>query len=424
MNFLLVTYNDIDGVGQTVVGLNSSLKKLGHKSKTILLHKSKKSNDNVIRIKRSFFLRIFFFVLEFFKKNSRVLFSFGNSTINFSSIKNHIDDADVIIIYTLHKFLSFKMLSKIFDTNKIVYLRPLDMELAAGGCHVNFLDNGEECNKFLTGCNQCPQLNSLNIFNISNKIFTKKKEIIEKYKPKILLENNFTKKIYDNSPITKNAKNEAIYLTVNKERANLINKQEGREILKIKDEDKVILFGTFNLDAPHKGGRILEDILKRLISILYNKKNYKKDLNKIKLITFGRKHSFKINIPEIEWIHLKEIFDNKKLNLLYRSADVYVSPSTGCNGPSTIREAIVNDLPVVAFNKGEAEESVIDGVNGYLVPCFDKDSFANSIYKVFFLNELFDKENKQEMLKVRYNPLTEAKNIIQMASEDLKKKLR
>ena len=69
MNFLLVTYNDIDGVGQTVVGLNSSLKKLGHKSKTILLHKSKKSNDNVIRIKRSSFLRIFFFVLEFFKKN-------------------------------------------------------------------------------------------------------------------------------------------------------------------------------------------------------------------------------------------------------------------------------------------------------------------------------------------------------------------
>ena len=112
MKFLLVTYNDIDGVGQTVVGLNAILNKLGHKSKTLLLHKSK-SDDNVILIKRSFFFRVFFFVLEFFKKNSRVLFSFGNTTINFSSIKNHIDDADVIIIYTLHKFLSFKMLSKI-----------------------------------------------------------------------------------------------------------------------------------------------------------------------------------------------------------------------------------------------------------------------------------------------------------------------
>ena len=60
-------------------------------------------------------------------------------------------------------------------------------------------------------------------------------------------------------------------------------------------------------------------------------------------------------------------------------------------------------------------------MNGYLVSCFDKDSFANSIYKVLFLNELIDKENKQEMLKERYNPLTEAKSIIQRASKDLKK---
>ena len=54
----------------------------------------------------------------------------------------------------------------------------------------------------------------------------KKKEIIEKYKPRILLENNFTKSIYDSSPITKNAQNETVYLTVNKKRTNLIKKQD------------------------------------------------------------------------------------------------------------------------------------------------------------------------------------------------------
>ena len=129
-----------------------------------------------------------------------------------------------------------------------------------------------------------------------------------------------------------------------------------------------------------------------------------------------------MNVPEIEWIHLKEIFENQKLNLLYRSADVFVSPSTGCNGPATIREALVNDLPVVAFDQGEAQESVIDGVNGYLVPCFDKEVFSNSIFKALFLDELIDKENKQEMLKSRYDPSSEAKIIIKKASEDLKKR--
>ena len=54
MKFLLITYNDIDGVGQTVVNLNSNILKLGHESKTILLHKSTKKNDNIIKRKHFF----------------------------------------------------------------------------------------------------------------------------------------------------------------------------------------------------------------------------------------------------------------------------------------------------------------------------------------------------------------------------------
>ena len=33
-------------------------------------------------------------------------------------------------------------------------------------------------------------------------------------------------------------------------------------------------------------------------------------------------------------------------------SDIFLSPSTGCNGPATIRESIVNDLPVIAFDHG------------------------------------------------------------------------
>ena len=54
---------------------------------------------------------------------------------------------------------------------KIVYLRPLDMELATGGCHVNFLyESGAECKKYITGCDNCPKLNKLN-YLIFQKIF-------------------------------------------------------------------------------------------------------------------------------------------------------------------------------------------------------------------------------------------------------------
>ena len=45
------------------------------KAKPFLLHKSTKKNDNIIKIKRSLFKRIFFFFLEFSKKKEFYLVS-------------------------------------------------------------------------------------------------------------------------------------------------------------------------------------------------------------------------------------------------------------------------------------------------------------------------------------------------------------
>jgi hypothetical protein len=186
MKFLIIAYSDNDGVGQHAISLNNNLNEKGHESNILLLHKFTK-NKNIILIKRSKFRRLYYFFLEFFKKDFKKMFSFGNSTINFKQIEDHLNKADVVIIYTLHKVLSFEMLEKIFSCKKIVYLRPLDMELATGGCHVNVLQNGDECKKFELNCNNCPQLNFLNLFDLSNIIFNKKKKIIEKFKPKIFL---------------------------------------------------------------------------------------------------------------------------------------------------------------------------------------------------------------------------------------------
>ena len=109
MRFLLVAYNDSDGVGQTAVNLNSTLNNLGYKSKIILLNKSVNSK-NIFKIRRSFIKRVFFYFLEFLKKRYADLFSFGNSTVNFKDIEKHTNEADIIIVYTLHKILTLNKL--------------------------------------------------------------------------------------------------------------------------------------------------------------------------------------------------------------------------------------------------------------------------------------------------------------------------
>ena len=418
MKFLLITNNDNDGVGQHVVSLNSSLKKLGHNSKTIVLHKSIQ-DDDIIKIKKSFFTRLFFYVLNFLKRDFGKLFSFGYSAVNYKKIEKYIKETDIIIIYSFFNILSFKTIKKIFESRKIVYLRPLDMEFAAGGCHVNLTPKGQVCNNYKFNCNECPQLNILNVFNISNKILKRKKEIIEKYKPKIFVENTFTKDMYNESEVCKKVKAEAIFLGVNQKRINFYSKKDAREKLKLSQNEKIILFGSFNLDAHHKGGRILGSILKILVSKLYKEKMYKKDISKIKLITFGRKNTFNIDIPEIEWVHLGLVTTNEKLNLLYRSSDILASPSTACNGPHMVVEALSNDLPVVAFDQGVAQDAIIDGVNGYKVPCFDREIFSNSILKALFSQELTNGKKQNNKLKSLFNSLYEAKTIIQYASKDL-----
>lgn len=419
MKFLLISYNDSDGVGQVVLNLNKSLNKKGHKSEMIVLSKTNSNSNYLFKIPRSSIKRIFYYVLEFLKKRYVDLFSFGNTTINYKSIKKYIDRSEVIIIYSLHKFLDFQILSKIMEQNKIVYFRPLDMELATGGCHVNYLyETGVECKKYLSGCNNCPKLNYFNFFNISNSIFKKKKSFMEKYKPKIILENKFTKNFYQKSPITKYATNDFIYLNTRESRKTYIEKTDARKLFNFENKDKILLFGTYNLNAPHKGGRLIEEILKLFVN--FSKKNGKGFKNeKFKMVTFGRQQGIQINVPHIEWVHLKEIYNDKKLNALYRSADVFLSPSTGCNGPATIRESIVNDLPVIAFDHGEASEIILNNVNGYLVPNFDKHIFAESIFNLLFNKNFQDKNNLQKSLKLRYSSETEANKIITQSIKDI-----
>ena len=178
MKFLILLNNDSDGVGQTAINLSNNLKKLSHETQVRLLH-TKNGNQNIKIIKRSFFLRIIAFLFNLlkikkissYKKNFLELFWFGNTTIKLKSIKKDIEKSDVIIIFTFYKLISKKIFEEIMKYKKVILLRPLDIELATGGCHFN-----GECQNFTVNCDRCPKLNFLNIFNITKKNLIAKKK--------------------------------------------------------------------------------------------------------------------------------------------------------------------------------------------------------------------------------------------------------
>ena len=115
----------------------------------------------------------------------------------------------------------------------------------------------------------------------------------------------------------------------------------------------------------------------------------------------------------------REITKGIKLNLIYRSSDVLVCPSLYCFGPHIVTEALLNDLPVVAFDLGVAQDTVFQGKNGFLIKDFNIEKYADAIF-----NTLFKIKNEKDNILINEMKKTcssdyEVSKIIQIAQEDL-----
>tara|TARA_B100000795_G_scaffold59933_1_gene39994 strand:+ start:1790 stop:3064 length:1275 start_codon:yes stop_codon:yes gene_type:complete len=386
MKFLILANNDDDGAGQTAINLSNNLKKLNHQVKVNILY-SRTKDTNIKIIERSFLLRIFSFLLNFlkikkindFKKNFLELFWFGNTTIKFSSIKKEIEESDVIIIFTFNRIISKNIFEKIMRYKKVIFLRPLDTEFATGGCHFN-----GDCQNYTESCNKCPKLNFLNFFNITKKNLITKKQIVEKYKPKVLVPNTYVKKIFEKSSIFKESEMLIARLDVRNERKNFYAKEKAREILGLNKEENIILFGTFNLSSHLKGGHLLINALKLLETKYLEQDQKKKLLRETRVLTVGNKNNFEFKSDIIKWSHLGVINSDKHLNLLYRASDLLVSPTIQCFGPHMLSEAVANKLPVISFDVGAAQDDIKHGENGFLVPCYDISVFTKYMYQILY----------------------------------------
>ena len=410
MKFALILNNDTDGVSQPALNLNLHLKKSGHKSKILTLHKAKKNAD-VIQVKRSLVSRIFLQILSFAQKKRNILFGFDYSTTKYEYIKKYTNDVDIIIIFIFYNIIFNNLLNKLFKEKKIIYFRPFDSELLTGGCHFHI-----PTKKFQSNCSNCPKffLPGFAKFQIANQ--TKKKIIFNRYKPRILAANKFVGKIYKS--VFKRSKISTVHIGVSPKRIKVYSKKQARNLLKLKHDEKIILFGAFNLSSKVKGAHLLVDSIKKLEEKVHSKK-----ARKIRLITFGRKNNFYLDTMLIKWTHLGLIKSDKKLNLILRAADVFACPSLYCYGPHVVTEALINKLPVIAYDTGVSQNSIINGKNGYLIPKYNNKLFAKALNKIIFNKNFIFNNRLHARINNSFSIQNETKTIINLAKKDLNKSI-
>lgn len=114
-----------------------------------------------------------------------------------------------------------------------------------------------------------------------------------------------------------------------------------------------------------------------------------KKIHKVRLLLVGNGSLKQEIIKKIKKYHIQHhVFllgelTGKKLNRLYKSADVFVLPSLSEGQPITILEALATGLPVVVTNVGDNHLIVKHNVNGYLIPPNDINATINALVRLY-----------------------------------------
>jgi len=411
MKILHITNNDYDGAGKAVIRLHRALIYIGVDSRVALAF-SKYENKNVFQVgyytdtkkklitdlvsfKTLFnpnkLVEILYFLcirisekvlVNFFTLDYLFNLNFGIS--RYRKLRNHIKDFDVLIFHSIQGMIfpdEILELHQDFDIKIIMH--PLDMEQITGGCHFNY-----SCNKWQERCGNCFQLNTSKPNDRSNKTFVTKKSSYSNIPIHWVASNSFVKNRLITSPLCSiEHKFSTIYIGVDEDRFGFINKSQARTKLELPTNKKIILFGCLNFLNHRKGAEPLKNALCKYFD--------KDDYDNVCLVTFGETYGFSFDGIGIEWIHLGMIATNYDMNILYRAADLLVSPSLDDLGPVIVVEAFMNELSVVAFNTGVATDIVINGINGNLASCFDFDELGALVRKNIFSTVKKFRNNKK-----------------------------
>lgn len=285
---------------------------------------------------------------------------FGSNVVKHPLIK----EADIIVVHWCNSFLSYASLDKLFKSGKKIVFFMHDTWLFTGGCHVNL-----ECDKYKSGCGNCPYIKGDKKKDLSYTNFTTKKKLLCPYPIHVAGPSKWIIGCASKSAITKDK--ELVYLP------NCINGDifkpydAGRQLKEkygIPLDKKVILFGAaFNgAQNKNKGFQYLLDSLKYLPKEEYH------------LVVFGNCEKKDICWDQ-EYTLLGYIRSEEKMAEVYNLADVYVTPSLQESFGFTVCEAMACGTPVVAFPVGGIKEQITHKKNGYLSKYKDAKDIAEGI---------------------------------------------
>ena len=242
-----------------------------------------------------------------------------------------------------------------------------DMWAFTGGCHYS-----KDCNLYLQGCGNCPQLHSSALNDLSRRTWLRKAKAWQNLRISLISPSNWLASCARKSLLFNSCKTSVIPNGINTQTFKPVNKYLAREILNLPKDKKLVLFGAGGPSSdPRKGFDYLISALHKI-----NSNGLIKDLE---LVIFGNQGlDDNFSIP-FKAHYLGAFSDDIALSLVYAASDVFVAPSTHDNLPNTIIESLACGTPCIAFDIGGMPDMITHQENGYLAQPFSDNDIAKGI---------------------------------------------
>ena len=367
---LLSTYDIFQGAARATYRLHRGLQQMGVES-WLLVHK-KFSDDPSVLAPRSaqemaiaqMRARIDQFPLQFYPHRTASYFS-PQWLPDRLAPKIQALNPDVINVHWAQA--GFMQLESLAKFQKPIVLTLHDLWPLTGGCHYT-----EGCDRYQTGCGQCPQLGSSRNLDLSSWIWQRKAKAWRNLDLTVVALSQWVADCVQKSPILQKYPLRLIPNGLDPAQYHPVDKIVAKQLLGLDPDRRVIAFGALQASSDRrKGFPFLEQILQQLRQTPWG--------DQIELLIFGASQTPTSPRFPLPTRYLGHLSDDLSLRLVYSAADVFLAPSLEDNLPNTVLEAIACGTPCIAFRIGGMPDLIQHKVNGYLAEPFVIEDFVQGI---------------------------------------------
>ena len=305
--------------------------------------------------------------------------------------------ADILHLHWINQgFLSLRSLHRLARLGKPIFSTLHDLWAATGICHLplEFGTMGRKlCSRYELGCGRCPLLMSEDEQDLSHQTLQKKR-FLAQLPFRYIAVSQAEARLFEESYLMKGRMKPFVLpnpIDLSLFAPRVTTRPEYPEWYSPKVKHYLV-FVAARLDDEVKGAHLLRQVCEEIKT---QSPERAKELCLLLVGNIKNKETF-ADFP-IQTLPLGAIQDRHQLITLYNLSSVVLSTSIYATQGQTLVEGLASGAAAMAFACGGPEDIVVDGVNGYLIPAFDTELYAQRLLLLLSQREAgaFSKENCQ-----------------------------